>query len=518
MEYDRQTIIQEHIYLYEGLASEVFGINRMGFRKNDEEAKRLYVQRNVFKLITDTFVNLSLYEFPTFVFDEDANQEFFDEWVKDNLFEDKLQDMMKTASILGDCVCILYQDDFEKWGVKTIQNEIWEPEYDQYDLSEEATINHLNYEYEIDKKTYNIRKTYDYDKINNETTISYKAFENGQEVEMPDKIKEKLGLKVSILDRIKSVITQDQTIISQTLPGKLFFRLKNENSLRSYFGQSDYTPDIKALAENINDLLELAIFEQYKLGNPILAIPQSVLDSIKQKVNDKTEKSGDVSGTGTIRERHSNIRLRGTDYTPQEMRYLSQTLKDISFFPLTNSNITGEDNKPSFIQAQSTIEYIEISIDRLITQVEQVSSLPTIFFNKDASTGNLSGVALLRLIQNTLHRKHSKEIKLTSFLSEIIFNLLSLSGGEGEKPSITYYDGIINNKLEQVEEVEGLLSNGLITKLKAIKLVNNCSEKEAENILQNINAEKGEIPYIENMPSLSENLTIEADVSNQSRD
>ena len=69
-----------------------------------------------------------------------------------------------------------------------------------------------------------------------------------------------------------------------------------------------------------------------------------------------------------------------------------------------------------------------------------------------------------------------------------------------------------------MEEVEGLLSNGLITKLKAIKLVNNCSEKEAENILQNINAEKGEIPYIENMPSLSENLTIEADVSNQSRD
>lgn len=492
-----------NIYLYEGMANEVFTVNNMGhllssntskngFGKNDD--KRLYPQKNIFKVITDTFVNLSLFEFPDFNFEEEANQDFFSDWAKSNKFEEKLERMLKKASITGDCLAILYEKN-DSWKVKTINNDNWTPEYDDYDIQEEALINHLDYEYVIEKTTYKVRKTYNYNDVENKTTISYTVKDQQGGSEMPEELKEKLGIEGDTLE--------------DTVDGKIFFRLKNDDSLLSYYGLSDYTENIKGLGELINFLLELQIYVQIKTGNPPLAVPVSLLDSITEKVNNIIEK-GDITAYSSLK----NDKNYGS--LGQQVK-LRQLLESLNVFPVSVNPMTGEKENPEFIQAQSTIGQIEISINRLLEIVEQDTALPTILFNKDIGIGNLSGSAIQRLMQKTLHKKHTKEIKIKAFLQDVFFNILLLSGLNPEIPSISFYDGVVDSRLEQLQEIELMLNNGLITKQKAIEMIYKIGTKEAEAMLEEINTEKGDIPYNEGMPSLSENLTQEED-DNQSRD
>jgi len=216
-EYHEQA--NENIELYEGRAFNVFEVNKLASR-SVERQNATYLQKNVFKVITDTFVNLSVFE-PVEV-SLDKTQEWWDEYAEDCEFQEFIKKAFKRGSICGDALAVIYQESEGYYKVKLIDNNIWEPVFDSNNIEEEATTNILNYEYEIDKKKYIVQRIYNYDKQNNKTTVELKVEYNNGEVDFE-----------SIPDKIKQDFSLTKDVSSNEVDGKLFFRFKNEESLRN---------------------------------------------------------------------------------------------------------------------------------------------------------------------------------------------------------------------------------------------------------------------------------------------
>jgi hypothetical protein len=216
-EYHEQA--NENIELYEGRAFNVFEVNKLASR-SVERQNATYLQKNVFKVITDTFVNLSVFE-PVEV-SLDKTQGWWDEYAEDCEFQEFIKKAFKRGSICGDALAVIYQESEGYYKVKLIDNNIWEPVFDSNNIEEEATTNILNYEYEIDKKKYIVQTMYNYDKQNNKTTVELKVEHNNSEVDFE-----------SIPDKIKQDFSLTKDVSSNEVDGKLFFRFKNEESLRN---------------------------------------------------------------------------------------------------------------------------------------------------------------------------------------------------------------------------------------------------------------------------------------------
>jgi hypothetical protein len=126
----------------------------------------------------------------------------------------------------------------------------------------------------------------------------------------------------------------------------------------------------------------------------------------------------------------------------------------------------------------------------LKTMVYNEAKLSPILFDKDVSFGNLSGVALQRLIQQTLHNAQNKVTAFESVLKEMIYSICVLADVPAEIPTVEWYDGIIDSKIEKIDENERLLLGGFITKKEAIKNINGLTDEQAVQELADIEAEK----------------------------
>lgn len=475
--------VAANIELYEGRAYNVFETDKQNIREPSRKHE-LYLQKNIFRMITDTFVHLSVFE-PVKITTKPEQQEVLDDWIRDNDFQEFIKEAFKTASIAGDCICILYKD-VDGWHPQIINNQIWEPHFDEYNINAEADVNDLVYEFTIkenDKdRVYKVKKRFEYNKQANQTTISFictcdKSDEPLEFSQIPKFILDKFG------------IISESGALSKPEEGKLFFRFENEKSMRDYFGLSDYTENVRAYGENINDLLELSWLVQQKTGNPNMVIPASYLKSGIEKANSVLESYAknnqtapdiltNLAGLGNMA---GDKGLNGLgDYIARQ--YL---VKGLEYFPVREG-----ETKPEFIQSTSTIPQIETTIDRFKNEAFQDVALPTVLIDGDVKTGQLSGIALQRLMTRTLQKKHAREIRISNFLREIIVNLFELNGQKIEKPALQFGDGIIDNPVENIEIIELKLKLGIISKKQALMELYDITTEEAENRLQEIEDEK----------------------------
>jgi len=470
-EYHEQA--NENIELYEGRAYNVFEVNKLASRSTKRQ-NETYLQKNIFRVITDTFVNLSVFE-PVEI-SLDKTQEWWDEYAEDCEFQEFIKKAFKRGSICGDALAVIYEESTNYYKVKLIDNSIWEPIFDSNNIEKEADVNILNYEYEIDKKEYKVQRVYSYDKETDKTTVELKV--NNSEIDfesIPDKIKQDFGL------------TEDMS--SNEIDGKLFFRFKNEESLRNYFGLSDYTESVRAVGENLNDLLELETLVQEKTGDPDRTIPRGVVEAMIGMTN--SEVKGIVEGEGkTFSSIATSYLNTGDSGYKKAVEYLMN--KNLNR-KLKNLPIDMEDPTPQYIQPVSTIDYIHKSIDKRLELLAQDLALPTVLLNDDFRTGQISGVALQKMMTRTLHKKNAREIRMKGFLREIITALLKLNSQAEEKPTVKFADGIINDKKEKIEEIQTLLNNELITRIDAVKELHGLTEKQARKYLDEIDTQNGTV-------------------------
>ena len=458
-----------NIELYEGRAYNVLPTNQLDldvFGNNDPYAP----QKNFYKLITDTFVNLSCFEPPSISLD--INQEWFDEYSENNDFNDFIKDSFKVASIAGDTVAVIYQEN-DYFKIQIIDNSIWEPVFEGRSNAE-ATLNILNYSYNIDKKRYIVQKRFNYNPNTNETQTEIVVKQGDDFLSfdfIPQEIKESFGIT-------------DESSLYGLVEAKVFFRFQNEKSLRDYFGLSDYTENVIATTNLINNLITLEYYVQIKTGKAMLAVPDSLLSSAEDmanRFNQSGEATRDVFNTftGFIGNTFDNL---------AKIISKKEKLKKLDFIPMKAG-----DTPPQFIQPNSTVAEIEITIDKLKKELFEDLALPNVLISDDIRTGNLSGVALQKMMTRTLHKKGAREIRMKSFLRDIIFNLIVLNGEKEEKPTIKFGDGIINDRNETIAEMQALLNLSMITRIDAIKELHGLTEKQAQNYIDDIDLQNGNI-------------------------
>ena len=267
-----------------------------------------------------------------------------------------------------------------------------------------------------------------------------------------DKITEKLAIKVHF-PNIKEV---EKTNINDFL----IIHIKNYGINSRYFGISDYN-DLTSLIYAINGRLTRIDNILNKHGDPILAVPQGVLDE-----------NGQV--------RKESFGLIEVDF--------QESKGDI----------------PRYIVWDAKLESAFAEIDKLVEFLFMVSETNPSAFGMDKNGMAESGRALKFKLLRTLAKKHRKELYYDYGIKKIvktafdfsIANGLSVNGikakGKMETPQILWQDGIINDDTETVDIEIKKLDAGLTTKVDSIATIDSIEQDEAQTKLEQINKEEKE--------------------------
>jgi len=458
--------------LYTGDAHEVFQTNRVEGKQDESK----YLSYNIFSQITDTFSSLILFEKPRFTFKNAQTQAYFDEFVNNSFFE-KLKLLLEINSYAGDAVCYLNIRK-EKPEIVLLPNERWIPLYDENRPDLEAEAHCIEYHVEEKDKT----AIFVYQIFDNENlTVGFQAFkkESGEGVQVP--VPEQF-----LTPEYK---TKDDLSYYRRIPTTFFFRFYNKKEVGDYFGVSDYSNSIVTKAEEINNQLELQQKVLIETADPIRSVPKNLIEQTIAEMNKNSvvaESLGlaNEAASGFFGGNETNNNFKGL--TLQETMVASRIIRNSKIIPVG----IGEE-KPEFTSYEPHTQKMDAFIEVLKQMIYNEARLSPILFDKNVSVGNLSGVALQRLIQETIHKAHDKIMNFEVVLKELIYSLCILAGIPAEIPTIEWYDGIIDSKVEKIDENERLYLGGFITKKEAVKNINGLTDEQADQELLDIEAEQG---------------------------
>jgi len=460
--------------LYCGDAHEVFQTNRVEGKQDESK----YLSYNIFSQITDTFSSLILFEKPRFTFKNAQTQAYFDDFVNNSFYE-KLKLLLEINSYAGDAVCYLNIRK-EKPEIVLLPNERWIPLYDENRPDLEADAHCIEYHVEEKDKT----AIFVYQIFDNENlTVGFQAFkkENG------------VGVQVPVPEQFLThkFETKDDLSYYRRIPTTFFFRFYNKKQVGDYFGVSDYSNSIIVKAEEINNQLELQQKVLIETADPIRLVPKTLIQQTIDQIN-KNSTFADTIGFGleaqsgffSTENTAKNSNFKGLNL--QETMVANAIVRKSKILPVG----IGEE-KPEFISYEPHTQKMDVFIEVLKQMIYNEARLSPILFDKNVSVGNLSGVALQRLIQETIHKAHDKIMNLEVVLKELIYSLCILAGIPAEYPTIEWYDGIVDSMIDKIDENERLYLGGFITKKEAIKNINGLTDEQADQKLANIEAEQG---------------------------
>jgi len=463
--------------LYCGDAYEVFQTNRVEGKQDESK----YLSYNIFSQITDTFSSLILFEKPRFTFKNAQTQAYFDEFINNSFFE-KLKLLLETNSYAGDAVCYLNIRK-EKPEIVLLPNERWIPLYDENRPDLEAEAHCIEYRVEEKDKT----AIFVYQIFDNENlTVGFQAFkkENGVGVQVP--VPEQF-----LTPKFK---TKDDLSYYRRIPTPLFFRFYNKKEVGDYFGVSDYSNSIVIKAEEINNQLELQQKVLIETADPIRLVPKTLIQQTIDQIN-KNSTFADTIGFGleaqsgffsaeNNNENNNNKNNNFKGLNLQETMVANAIVRKSKILPVGIGEGT-----PEFISYEPHTQKMEAFIEVLKRMIYNEARLSPVLFDKNVSVGDLSGVALQRLIQETIHKANDKIMNFEVVLKELIFSLCVLAEITPEIPTIQWYDGIIDAKIDKIDENERLFLGGFITKKEAIKNINGLTDEQADQELLDIETE-----------------------------
>lgn len=474
--------------LYYGDSYKVFQTNE-NEEKLDERID--YLSFNVFAQIVDTYTNLAFYEKPKITFKNPENQKWFDTFANQEFFS-KMVELFKISCYAGDSVCYLNIE--EETGVPEVvvlPNTRWVPLYNKNRPDKEAKTHLVEFKHKEDDKEYKIYQFFTKVKEGEEykCQTGFVAFEGENEVKIPSSFAENLK-------KFDFNFNEENKIYIKEVDHKLFFRFKNKSVAGEYFGRSDFTSSILSKAKTVNSQLDLINFVLKKVSDPILTLPSSLISNTINSLNNQETRDSTANALSMAEEEKSIFSSSNYSVDSRNYNYKGTTLQEtiVAHKLVQQSKIIPNDKsdqKPEYISHEANTDKQEGFIKELLTLIYREAKLSPVLFDGDFRVANLSGTALQRLIQETLHQVHTKELNFEIVLKEIIYNILKMSGYSPEIPTIEWYDGIIDSKLEKIEEVERLLMNEFITKKEAVKQARGLTDEQAEKVLQEIEKENG---------------------------
>lgn len=474
-------IYQRNKLLYLGEAVSVFPLNPKYYLNPSLD----YVSYNIFQIITDTFVNLMLSETPILKFADPKNQELFNLFAVEEQFWLKIREMAKISSYAGESVARLgLIDGFINFDV--IENNIWEPEIDPNRPNREARANSIIYTKVVGKKKFRFKETYFKD-----GKIKYQM-ENGEKSDLLTIFSKEL----SFLSQSNPVEVEDGYIIDTQTNAPLFFRNINSSILGVYHGFSDYTTAIIAKAFNINFNLNQIQYVIKKHADPKMFVSEKFMRQAVEKAKSQLKKV--LGAEGDAEMSLENIKegiykgIGGVTDKNNIFNYLNsqQILNQLEYYPVETNELV-----PNYLTWDGKLEESSNQIKRIKEMILEEAGVAKVLLEPELALGNVSGVALLRLIQPTIHKAFQKKEYLKYTIQGIVYSYLALykvTSGQNitpEYPSVEFSDGLVNNLTEEIENQEKLLSLNLTNRQKALMSIYGMSSEQAEAAINEVEEE-----------------------------
>lgn len=391
------------------------------------------------RIISTISADLLFEEQPKIVLKNQRNQDFVDKlWYENSLWTTLYEEAL-VSSYKGDSVMRILAVDGQV-RVDTVKPDVYFPVYNDNNVKAPVKEHVLAYRQTIDEREYLVVETYRVGEI--ETKVyEFKQNTIGGEYNPKDI----LGIEPIV----KTNLGEGYSLIHH---------IKNWGMSGKFWGISDYE-DLVDLFFAINNRLSRNEHILDKHGDPILAVPQGVLDS-----------SGEVSR------------------------------QKLGMIELPSHPMSGEASKPEYIVWDSKLESSFAQIDVLEEQLFKAAQVSPTLFGLTKYGVAESGRALKYKLLRTLSLKHRKQMYWDNGIKSLIEsaiefarnNRLTADGiapAETEVPTIYWQDGIIMDELEILENEKGKLDYELTTKEDAIANVEGITRDEAQEKLDRIQQE-----------------------------
>lgn len=374
-------------------------------------------------------------------------QAFIDALIYENKLDTQFYESALLNSARGDAVLrVRVEDDQIK--IEDINPAMYFPQVSRNFRNEpEVKVLAWKEDYTVGEKeeTYLIKEKHTKGFI--ETSVYLMKSKDDQEVVRKlsiDEFNELSGQKIE-----ETVVTGIDEIPIIHIPN---FRVAN-----TYWGTSDYA-DLQSLFFAINNRMTSIDNILDKHSDPILAVPEGVLDE-----NGNVEKSA----LGMI-------------------------------------EVRGGEGKPEYIVWNANLESAFKEVDKIVEMIFLFGEVSPDVVGLDSKSGAKaeSGRALKLRMLRTLAKKNrkalyyelgiQKAIEVASMFAKVGKYTVGEIGYTGEPivPVVTFADGVVDDKVEEVQNETLKYESGLTSRKRAIKTIEDMDDKEADALIEEIDKDK----------------------------
>jgi len=465
--------------LYEGEHYLVFKMSDYEYYTQKDD----YLVYNFLQILTDAFVDLLWTEEPKITVN---NQDYLDDLIQKNDWIMKLREACTVSSYNGDCILKLNLIDGQI-NLSIIDNKLWYPIINEF--NKEITGHIIKYERELkdDKKEVYLLE------IHTKGKIEYQSY-----IENDDNTYSQIDCMKYFSDIVANLSVKTSSDLTLSIDTNcdypLVFQLSNIKNPNHAYGISDYSLPLIAKNKGINKLLNQAQYVLKKHAHPKMIVPKQVINQAIAEIkadDDKAKSYGFESSELVMQNYHSNKSILET--------IVAQKIVDkLEYF---GSDINSGD--PKYLTWDGNLDESRQQIELLKQSSYDEAQLSKILVDPTLNTGNLSGVAILRLANQSINKTKKKQLYIKNIIKKLIYTAMQLDNVSPEYAQIHFKDGLVNDLKETIENEILQLDANLTSRKEAIITINQCSENQAEMLMSDIENEKDIFtPNIE--PNLNE--------------
>jgi len=378
-------------------------------------------------------------EYPRISFTEKAIDEWFEQFDFTNNLSVQMYESATENSYRGDAIFRLRSED-GKLIIEDLNPESWHPIYDRGNVRK-APIGHV-----IQWKTSNFLLT---DEKGRPFDIVVQEKHTSGQIETSAFVCNEKGETQMMLSVEQLAVLGYEPLVKTNIDEMLVFHVPNTRINSTFFGLDDYH-DLLPLMYAINNRLTKVDNVLDKHGDPILAVPEGVLDENGQ-VNKQAFGLIEIASGETA-------------------------------------------SKPEYIVWDAKLDATFSMIDKLLDFLFMTSETSASAFGMDKAGQAESGRALKFKMLRTLAKKHRKQAYYDAVMKQMIFvaqkfaikNGLECGGVKlasnivPEIPQIEWKDGIINDEVEIMDIEERKLQNGLTSRVESLMRMEGINEEQAQ--------------------------------------
>jgi len=481
--------------LYYGQHYKVFNINEQEHKNIAYE----YLCYGIIKQAIDTKVDLIWHEKPLITFDNEQLQKEWDVLRDTTDFDETLSEFTRNIYLNGDSVLKIVIDktdetakaDDYQVALYNINPSNWIPDYVQNNPNKYPSKQSFKMEKEVtDSQGKKLFEAYLI-----ETHIpgqiiwtAYREYDTNdnkyQEISpIEDWEMELQGVLETLEGRQKKGL---EIVYNTECDYSLIQFVRNNINFDDFYSKSDLSLPVISKLNTLNNYSNLAdtvivsnVFPKLLAGESLTKLMNRMVEEMNQSRN--TDAPNSLLETPTVQFANAKTYMQ------------TQIWRDF----VAQSRILPSDGRgeTKYLQNDFDLEQLRKQSEIFLKAIMTELGISEVLYNSSITTGALSGVAYKRLLTLTINEiEHTKRI-LEPFIKKTVFTLLQLAKTNGlikaepDKPSVKFFDGIVNDQTQDLADLVLKVQNNLLPLKEAVMQANDVTAEQAETYLLDVTPE-----------------------------